>query len=127
MDNDKAITLAMASAAASSFSPNAFFEKRAVETDYLALRRYLANKFPAVTNDLLDIGPGSAERQAIIGQQLRDSGAARDPQVLAMAAQLAGSVIHHNPTAVEAVFARTKDLRHAFDTINTDLRRRGQD
>jgi len=56
---------------------------------------------------------------------LRDSGAARDPQVLAMAAQLAGSVIHHNPTAVEAVFAQTKDLQHAIDTINTDLRRRG--
>lgn len=117
MDNDKAIVLAMSAAAVANFRPNAFYRKRSVETAYLALRRYLVEHFPAVPNDILDIGPASAERQSLLGQQLRESGAADDPAILAMAALLAGAVIEQSPTSATSVFAGLDDLQQAFESM----------
>lgn len=119
MDNEKTIVPAMAAAAVSNFRPNAFYSKRSVETTYLALRRYLADHYPTVANDILDIGPASAERQALLGQQLRESGAANDPAVLAMATQLAATVLEQNPSAAASVFAAVGDLQRASEMVSS--------
>lgn len=117
MDKDKAIVMAMAAGAAANFRPNAFYRKRPLEANYLALRRDLAEKYPAVSNDILDIGPASAERQALLGQQLRESGAADDPAVLSRAALLAGEILERNPTSAEAVFLGIDELQKAYEAI----------
>ncbi|MCZ2114940.1 MAG: hypothetical protein LC131_14080 [Anaerolineae bacterium] len=117
MDNDKAIVLAMASAVASNYQPNAFYTRRPVEETYLTLRRYLADKYPSVGGDILDVGPASPERQAILAQQLRDSGAADDPHLLALAATLANLVIRRDPIAPESVFSNLDDLQSAYEAI----------
>ena len=64
MDSADFIVLAMASAAAASFRPNPFSQRRPEETAYLALQRRLAERYPAVPYDILDIGPASAQAVA---------------------------------------------------------------
>jgi len=113
MENEQVIVLAMAAAVASDFQPNPFYLKRPTEAAYLELRNYLAGRYPAVTGDLLNVGPGSAERQALLRQQLRDSGAADDPRVLALAKSLARLVVQSDPVAAESVFASVADLERA--------------
>lgn len=113
MENEQVIVLAMAAAVASDFQPNAFYLKRPVETAYLELRSYLAERYPAVTSDILSVGPGSAERQAVLRGQLRDSGAAADPRALAMAKSLAQLVAATDPVAAESVFSSVADLQRA--------------
>lgn len=115
MDNEKAIVMAMATAAVANFRPNPYYRERPVETAYLALRRYLAEHYPAVTSDILDIGPASAERQAILAKQLRDSGAAADPAVLVSAGLLARLTLEKAPDAAPAIFA---DINHLHEAAN---------
>ncbi|MBP6786398.1 MAG: hypothetical protein KA170_02330 [Candidatus Promineofilum sp.] len=124
MDSDKAIVLIMAAGAASIFRPNAFYEERSVESAYATLGSYLADHYPAVTHDILDIGPASAERQTLLATQLRESGAAVDPAVLAAAALLAKVILDRDPDAAEAVFVAPADLQQAFDAINTQLEKK---
>jgi hypothetical protein len=110
MDSSDFIVLAMASAAAASFRPNPFSQRRPEETAYLALKRQLAERYPAVPYDILDIGPASAERQAALKAKLQETGADRDEAILQAAAGLARLVLKHKPTSVAAVFADPADL-----------------
>lgn len=108
-----AIVVAMAAAAAARFRPNAFFEQRPEEDAYLALQRYLAERYPSVPADILDIGPASAERKAALRTALQQSGAVDDPLVRQGAAHVARLVAAEDPDAVTAVFARPDDLHQA--------------
>ncbi len=116
--------MTMAAAAASIFRPNAFYEDRSVEAAYLALQGYLTDHYPAVAHDILDIAPASAERQALLATQLRESGAAVDPAVLASAALLAQVTLDRDPDAAEAVFLTQAELQQALDAINTQLEKK---
>jgi hypothetical protein len=64
------ITLAMAAGAAAYFRPIPFAQKRPEVAAYLALRQLLGDRYPAVSNDILDIGPASVERQNVQKTQL---------------------------------------------------------
>lgn len=108
-----AIVVAMAAAAAARFRPNAFFEQRPEEDAYLALQRYLAERYPSVPADILDIGPASAERKVALRTALQQSGAVDDPLVWQGAAHVARLVAAEDPDAVTAVFARPDDLHQA--------------
>ena len=52
--------------------------------------------------DLLDIGPGSAERQEAITQQLQTSGAADDQDVTHLAKKLVAIIADENPESIWA-------------------------
>jgi hypothetical protein len=105
-----AIVVAMAAGAASSFRPNPFFEERPDEEAYLALKRYLADHHPSVPADILDIGPGSAERKAALKTALQQSGAVDDPLVRQGAAHVARLVAAEDPDAVTAVISQPANL-----------------
>ncbi len=119
MSSSDFIILTMASAAAASFRPNPFSQTRPEEKAYLALQRRLAERYPAVPADILDIGPASTERQAALKTALQESGADRDEAVLLAAAELARLVLRHNPTSAAAVFADPADLQKvpSFGTV----------
>ncbi len=117
MNPADAIVLAMAAAAAARFRPNAFYQERPEEQTYLALRRYLAERFPSVPADILDIGPGSTERQAALKDALQQSGAADDPLVRQGAAHVARLVAGNNPSSATAVFSRPDALIEAAEVI----------
>jgi hypothetical protein len=113
MNPTDAIVLAMAAAAAARFRPNAFYQERPEEQAYLALRHYLAEYYPSVPADILDIGPGSAERQAALKAALQQSGAADDPLVRQGAAHVARLVASEDPAAATAVFSQPESLHEA--------------
>lgn len=108
-----AVVVAMASAAAARLRPNAFSEPRPEEDAYLALQQYLADHYPSVPADILDIGPGSAERKAALKTALQQSGAVDDPLVRQGAAHVARLVATADPNAVTAVFDQPDDLVQA--------------
>lgn len=114
MNPADAIVLAMAVAAAARFRPNPFFDSRPEEDAYLALRRDLAERFSSVPADILDIGPGSAERQAALKAALEQSGAAGDARVRQAAAQLARLVAEQSPASVAAVTSDPTSLQAAL-------------
>jgi hypothetical protein len=117
----EAITLAMAAAAAAYFRPNPFAQKRPEVEAYLALRQLLGERYPAVANDILDIGPASVERQNMLKTQLQQAGAGHDPAVLRQTGQLLQLLIERVPAAATAVFATVADLQKAFATITKQL------
>lgn len=121
MDLEEAIVLAMAAGAASSFRPNPLYRRRPVDQAYHMLQRYLAERYPAVANDILDIGPASAERQTTLGAQLRESGAAADPAVLMAAALRPRLTLEHDPDATTAVFAGVDNLNEAANVLDIQM------
>lgn len=121
MNRAESITLAMAAAAAARFRPNFFAQRRPEEEAYLALRRLLADRYPSVNNDILDVGPASTERQTVLKTQLQQTGADRDPAVLRRAQQLLQLLIKRDPAAAMAVFVTVADLQEASTIITKYL------
>ena len=117
MNQIEAITLAMAAAAAAYFRPNVFYSKRPEGQAYLALRQMLAEKYPAVHNDILNIGPASAERQKLLKTQLKQTGVDKDTAVLSQTKQLIQLLLEHDSKSATAVFATPADLQNALTTL----------
>ncbi|MCZ7666850.1 MAG: hypothetical protein M5U34_06280 [Chloroflexi bacterium] len=117
MNRIEAITLAMAAAAAAYFRPNAHYLKRPEGQAYLALKQLLAEKYPAVHNDILAIGPASVERQNVLKSQLKQADAHKDTAVLSQTKKLIQLLLEHDPKSATAVFATPADLQTALLTL----------
>lgn len=117
MNAADAIVLAMAAAAAARFRPNPFFDPRPEEDAYLALRRDLAERFSTVPADILDIGPGSPDRQAALKAALEQSGAADDAGVRQAAGQLARLVAANAPESAAAVMPNPASLQAVLQAV----------
>lgn len=114
-----AMTLALAAAAAAQFRPNGFAQERPEVNAYLKLRQLLADKYPAVSNDILNIGPASIERQNLLKRQLQEAGADTDQSVRQQTIQLLRLLLERTPNAATAVFATPTDLEDAITTLTT--------
>lgn len=121
MNRVDAVTLAMAAAAAVHFRPNGFAQKRPEVRAYLKLRRLLGDKYPAVSNDILNVGPASIERRNLLKRQLQEAGADTDKSVLQHTIQLLRLLLEHTPDAATAVFAAPADLEDAITTLTNYL------
>lgn len=121
MNRIEAITLAMAAAAAAQFRPNGFAQKRPDVQAYLALKRLLVDKYPAVSHDILDVGPGSVERQSVLRNQLQQAGVDEDTAVMRQARQLLQLILKHDPKSATAVFVAPADLQNALITLTNYL------
>jgi len=121
MNRVDAMVLAMAAAAAANFRPNDFAQKRPEVKAYLELRRLLADKYPAVSNDILNIGPASIERRNMLKRQLQEADADTDTSVLQHVIQLLRLLLEHTPNAATAVFAAPADLEDAITTLSNYL------
>lgn len=117
MNEIQAICLAMSAAAVAQFRPNGFAQKRPVVQAYLALKKLLVEKHPSVSNDILDVGPASVERQNILKAQLEQAGVEKDTAILLQARQLLDSLIQHDPTSATAVFSTVSDLLDAINIL----------
>ena len=96
MNQIDAITLAMSAAAVAQGRPNGFAQKRPDAIAYVALKQFLAEKYPGVTNDILDIGPASVERQTVLKTQLQQAGIEKDMTLLRQAKQLLAHLLQHD-------------------------------
>jgi hypothetical protein len=113
----EALILAMAGAAAAQFRPNAFVQERPEVEAYLGLRRLLAERHPAVSNDILDIGPASVERQSLLREQLREAKVDSDTIILRQTTQLL-RLLEHVPNAATAVRGTPEQLVEALAILN---------
>jgi hypothetical protein len=117
MNQIEAITLAIAAASAARFRPNGLYLRRPEGQAYQTLRQLLVDKYPAVSHDILDVGPASTERQAILKTQLQQAGVEGDTAVLQQTRQLLQLLLQHDPTSATAVFATPGDLQQAINAI----------
>lgn len=117
MNQIEATTLAMSAAAAAQFRPNGFAQKRPDTQAYLALKQMLAGKYPAVSKDILDVGPASLERQNILKAQLHQAEVDKDATVLRQARQLLRYLLQHDPKSATAVFSSITDLQNAITIL----------
>lgn len=121
MNQIEAIVLAMSAAAAAQFRPNGFVQQRPEVQAYLALKKLLANNYPAVNNDILDIAPASVERQNVLKTQLQQADVGKDTAVMEQARQLLQYLVEHDPKSATAVFATTADLQTATTILTNHL------
>lgn len=121
MNQIEAITLAMSAAAAAQFRPNGFAQTRPDVQAYLALKQLLAAKYPAVSHDILDVGPASAERQKVLKAQLQQVEVEKETAILRQARQLLEFLLQHDSKSATAVFATVADLQNAITILTTQL------
>ncbi|MBK9055260.1 MAG: hypothetical protein IPL78_31495 [Chloroflexi bacterium] len=112
MENETILLQALSAGAAASFQPNLVhipITKEPLYETYEALKDDLRGRYPNVQADILDIGPASAERWAILAQELQSSGAAADEQLNALALKLLEEIDEHLPDAAAAAHV---DMNH---------------
>ena len=121
MNQIEAITLTMSAAAAAQFRPNGFAQIRPDVQAYLALKQLLADKYPSVSQDILDVGPASAERQNALKVQLQQAVVEKDTAILHHAKQLLAYLLQHDSKSATAVFATVADLQNALKILTKHL------
>lgn len=105
MNSINEITKALAAGAAAVFRPNRTggpVYKREIADDYVELKEMIRAQYPQVDVDLLDIGPGSAERQQLISKQLQETGAINDEAIQQQAQRLLQTISEKYPEALWA-------------------------
>ncbi len=70
--------------------------------EWIALKLLIDNHTSHVDVDLLDIGPGSAERKEKLAQQLEDTQAAQDEEIVRQAQKLLKTITAKEPEALWA-------------------------
>lgn len=97
------IKTALAAGAAANFRPNPSADtKEPLSEDYLTLKSLIEQKHPQVDVDLLDVGPGSAERQEAMLEQLREVGVAEDEEILRQAQVVLDTAAELDPRVLNA-------------------------
>jgi hypothetical protein len=87
MDAKTTLIKALAAGALLMMRPNPEAGPQAQEAPeaYLALKRMIRERYKQVNVDLLDDGPGSAERQQAMAQQLQAAGVVDDEEIVQQA------------------------------------------
>lgn len=105
MDAKTRLTKALAAGAVIMSRPNTFEgigPESQIKAAYQKLKALLQERYGQVNEDLLDIGPGSEERQETMANQLEESGATKDEMVMQQAQTVLDVIGQADPTAVWA-------------------------
>lgn len=121
MSPDEAIMLALATGAAARMDPNTFAADQPEIVAYLELVELLSRSYGGVEARMMEIAPGSQERQEQLADQIRNSGAAEDEAVLRQSQQVLREVLERSPSAVTAVFADLSAVSEALEEIEENL------
>lgn len=97
------IKRALAAGAAADFRPNPSADtKHPLSEEFQTLKSLIEQKYPQVDADLLDVGPGSAERQEAMVEQLREVGADEDEEILRQAQVVLETAAELDPRVLNA-------------------------
>lgn len=121
MSPDEAIMLALATGAAARMDPNVFEAEQPEVIAYQELLALLSREYGGVEARMMEISPGSQERQELLADQIRESGAAEDAAVLRQSREVLREVLGRSPSAVTAVFADLSAISEALDEIEENL------
>ena len=105
MDAKTMIMKALAAGVVAMLRPNLrdrHESQREIEDAYQALKAMIKAQYEQVDVDLLEIGPGSAERQEAITQQLVEAGATEDESILHQAQLVLDIIAEENPESLWA-------------------------
>lgn len=121
MDREETIVLALAAGAAARMEPNNRAEKRTEVLAYLDLVERLERAHPGVDARMMEIAPGSKERQQLLADQIGQSGAADDRLALKLSRRVLQEVMARTPQAIVAIFADEPAIEKALSTLETIL------
>jgi hypothetical protein len=121
MSPDKAIMLALATGSAARMNPNPFAQQRTEVDAYQELVDLLTHRYRGIDARILEIASGSQERQQLLAEQIRSSGAATSGAVLRQARRVLRAVQTYAPQAITAIFAEPGALAEALLTIEQNL------
>jgi hypothetical protein len=96
---------ALAAGAVASFRPNLMGlpdSQKDIVLAYQELKEMIQAQYPQIDVDLLDVGPGSAERQEAMTQQLQAAGVTEDKEILRQAQTVLDVIAEENPESVWA-------------------------
>jgi hypothetical protein len=105
MNPETVLTKALAAGAVAMFRPNVVKRhegKRKIDREYLELKALIKEKYPQVNADMLDLGPGSAEAQGAMAEQLKEAGVTEDDEVTHQAQALLKAISEEDPSALWA-------------------------
>ncbi len=106
LDAKTRLTKALAAGAVIMSRPNLFKgsidPEEQVKPAYQKLKGMLQEHYGQINADLLDIAPGSAERQEAIANQLEESGATEDEAVMQQAQAVLDIIYKVDPAAIWA-------------------------
>ncbi|MDT8304683.1 MAG: hypothetical protein RRC07_02005 [Anaerolineae bacterium] len=126
MVTEEAIMLALATGAAARMEPNVFARKRREVAAYQGLVALLERAYPGIDARMMEIAPGSPERQQILAEQLRESNAVEDAAVLRQSRRVLQEIVANTPQAIVAItynMAKVAKMANfaTFSTLSTAL------
>lgn len=121
MDREEIIVLAVAAGAAARMEPNNRAQNRTEVLAYLDLVERLERAHRGVNGRMMEIAPGSKERQQLLADQIGQSGAADDRLALKLSRRVLQEVMARTPQAFVAIFADEPAIEKALSTVETIL------
>jgi len=112
METITAIVVALAVGAAEILKPTA---KQAVQDLYTGLKNMILDKYQGANASLaaLENKPDSPSKRESLQEDLQDSGAEKDTQLLQQAQALLKAVEEHAPQAAQAIGVKLEDVKAA--------------
>ena len=107
MDPVSLIVMALAAGAAAGLKPAA---ENAVKDAYAGIKRLIQDRYAKVDVAPLEQKPESEAKQASLEEDLKESGAGADEELLAKAREVFAAVKEHDPEAAAAVGVLIEDV-----------------
>jgi len=107
MDPISVVVTALAAGAAAGLKPAA---EQAVKDAYAGLKAFIQQKWQQVSLGQLEANPTSEARRSVIREDLEQSGAAKDRELLALADRVLEAVSRHAPDTARSLGVRLEDI-----------------
>jgi hypothetical protein len=108
MDPVSVVVTALAAGAAAGLKPAA---EQAVKDAYAGLKSFIQRKWQHVSLASLEANPTSEPRRAVVKEDLAQTEAGKDRELLAMADKLLEAVSRHAPDVAQSIGVKLEDIK----------------
>jgi hypothetical protein len=108
MDPVSVVVTALVAGATAGLKPAA---EQAVKDAYAGLKALIQRKWQQVSVGQLEANPTSEARQAVVKEDLAQTEAGKDRELLAMADKLLETVARHAPDVAQSIGVKLKDIK----------------
>lgn len=125
MSPEQAVMLALTTGAAARMGPNNWALIRPEVEAYMELVDLLKRRYAGVNARMMEVAPGSKERQELLSNQIQQAGAANSRAVLRRSRRVLDDVLARTPEAIIASFVDPDMVREALTELD-DILEEGQ-
>lgn len=125
MSPEQAVMLALTTGAAARMRPNNWALKRPEVEAYLELVDLFQRRHAGLDARMMEVAPGSKERQELLTNQIQQAGAANSRAVLRRSRRVLEEVLARTPEAIIASFVEPDIMREALTELD-DILEEGQ-